>query len=389
MPATPTPPFHRFGIRFTSDPAHNKSYLQGLLNEDHDSIYRGELFINEALDQIYYADTTETVRRLGERSIPVLSPATSSVLGGVKVGTGVSVTSDGTISVLGYTLPAATSSVRGGVKIGTGVTVTSDGTISVSGSGGNANTGDITFADNYIVGTGTISGGSGLFLVPGPDFIDPDNLTTYGTQYVRLRAGDNPSHIHFDTGNNASYDWYFGDDSKYVMLSRDGSVRIQASSIGGVDKWVFNPNGTLKLAGGSSTDDTGAGTYLNSKGTISRTNEETQVTIFTASQVWMTTVKLIIQAESTLTNGGNNGWDTQATELLIIKSVKGPSAHSVTVSNITTGGADNDIFISNYFVSLTNGRITVNAEPINNLLFNGASTDVYYSVCVVEMYSND
>jgi hypothetical protein len=269
------------------------------------------------------------------------------------------------------------------------VTVTSDGTISVSGSGGNANTGDITFADNYIVGTGTIGGGSGLFLVPGPDFIDPDNTITDGTQYVRLRAGDDSSHIHLDTGNNSAYDWYFGDDSKYVMLSKDGSVRIQAAGASGSGRCVLNPNGTLKLAGGSSNDDTGPGTYLSSEGTLSRISGETQVTIFTASQVWMSTVKLLIQAESTLTNGGNNGWDTQATELLIIKSVKGPSVHSVTVSNITTGGADNNIFISNYFVSLVGGRITVNAEPINGGLINGVNTGVYYSVSVIEMYSND
>lgn len=357
MPATPTPPFHRFGIRFTSDPTHNKSYLQGLLNEDPDSIYRGELFINEALDQIYYADITETVRRLGERSIPALSPATSSVLGGV--------------------------------KIGAGVTVTSDGTISVSGSGGNANTEDITFADNYVIGTGTIGGGSGLFFAPGPDFIDPDNVVTNGTQYVRLRAGDDASHIHLDTGNNSAYDWYFGDDSKYVMLSKDGSVRIQAAGISGSGRCVLNPNGTLKLAGGSSNDDTGPGTYLSSEGTLSRISGETQVTIFTANQVWMSTIKLLIQAESTLTSGGNNGWDTQATELLIVKSVKGPSVNSVAVSNITTGGIDNDIFISNYFVSLVDGRITVNAEPINGSLIDGTNTGVYYSVSVMEMYSND
>lgn len=36
----------------------------------------------------------------------------------------------------GYVLPSATSSTLGGVKIGTGVEVTSDGTISVSGGGG-------------------------------------------------------------------------------------------------------------------------------------------------------------------------------------------------------------------------------------------------------------
>ena len=320
-------------------------------------MYRGELFVNESLDQMYYADDTGVVRRLGERSIPVLSPATSSVLGGVKIGTGVSVTSDGTISV--------------------------------SGNNGNANTGDIIFTSNYIVGTGTIGGGLGLFLVPGPDFIDPGNITTNGTQYVRLRAGDDASHIHLDTGDNSIYDWYFGDDSKYVMVSKEGPVRIQATGTDGAGRWVFNPNGTLKLDsdGASYVDGAGPGTYLSSKGTISRIAGETQVPIFTASQVWMSTVKLLVQAESTVVGG--SGWDTQATELLIVKSVNGPSVNSVSTSNITTGGIDNDIFISNYFVSLVNGRITVNAEPINVGLIDGVNTNVYYSVSVVEIYSND
>lgn len=63
-----------------------------------------------------------------------LSPATSSTLGGVKIGSGVNVAVDGTISVTpgSYTLPAATATVLGGVKIGAGVSVTGDGTISVS-----------------------------------------------------------------------------------------------------------------------------------------------------------------------------------------------------------------------------------------------------------------
>lgn len=352
MPATPKPPFHRWGVRFTSDNTHNKAYLQSLLDNDSESMYRGELFINEPLDHLYYADSTGVVRRLGERSIPTLSPATSNTLGGVKVGTGINVTPDGTISA----------------------------------SATNANTGDVTFTDNYIVGTGTIGGGWGLFFAPGPDFIDPDNATTNGTQYVRLRAGDDESHIHFDTADDSLYDWYFGNDSKYVMLSKDGAVRIQASGIAGTGKWVFNDTGTLKLAGGSTADKTGPGTYLSSNGTVYRSSGETSVTVFTASQTWMTTVKLLIQAESFVEE---TGWDTQATELLIVKSFNGPSVNSYVVSEITTGGVDNDIYISNYSVSLVDGKITVTAEPIDINLTTGASTTVAYSVSVIEMYTND
>ena len=66
----------------------------------------------------------------------VLPAATTTTLGGVKIGANVSVTADGTISVAAptppYTLPAATASSLGGVKIGANVSVTADGTISVA-----------------------------------------------------------------------------------------------------------------------------------------------------------------------------------------------------------------------------------------------------------------
>ncbi|MBO7323306.1 MAG: hypothetical protein J6U51_06975, partial [Bacteroidales bacterium] len=64
-----------------------------------------------------------------------LPTATESRLGGVKIGSGITVQNDGTISASGntYTLPAATSEVLGGVKIGEGISIDSAGTISVSG----------------------------------------------------------------------------------------------------------------------------------------------------------------------------------------------------------------------------------------------------------------
>ena len=72
MPATPEPPFHRWGVRFTSDATHDVAYLQNLHDNDSSSMYRGELFVNEPLDEVYYADATGVVRRFGDRStVPV------------------------------------------------------------------------------------------------------------------------------------------------------------------------------------------------------------------------------------------------------------------------------------------------------------------------------
>ena len=68
MPATPQPPYHRWGVRFTSDATHAKDFLQDAHDNDASSMYRGELFLNEALDEAYYVDSTGVVRILGERT---------------------------------------------------------------------------------------------------------------------------------------------------------------------------------------------------------------------------------------------------------------------------------------------------------------------------------
>ena len=62
-------------------------------------------------------------------SLPI---STSTILGGVKIGSGIDVTSGGIISVTPYSLPISTSTILGGVKIGSGINVTVDGTISVT-----------------------------------------------------------------------------------------------------------------------------------------------------------------------------------------------------------------------------------------------------------------
>ena len=69
MPATPEPPFHRFGVRFTSDPTHDLDHLQLQHDEDNTFVYRGELLLNEVLDELYYADDTGVVRRFGDRAL--------------------------------------------------------------------------------------------------------------------------------------------------------------------------------------------------------------------------------------------------------------------------------------------------------------------------------
>jgi hypothetical protein len=65
----------------------------------------------------------------------ILPTASTTVLGGVKVGSGLSITGDGTLSAIAtstYILTTATSVTLGGVKIGSNISITPDGTISVA-----------------------------------------------------------------------------------------------------------------------------------------------------------------------------------------------------------------------------------------------------------------
>lgn len=71
-------------------------------------------------------------------SLPI---AAANVLGGVKVGTNLSIDENGVLSASGgggdpYVLPPATASTLGGIKVGSGLSVTQDGTLSTSGGGG-------------------------------------------------------------------------------------------------------------------------------------------------------------------------------------------------------------------------------------------------------------
>lgn len=69
-----------------------------------------------------YNSSTETWGTLN--SLPV---ASTSILGGIKVGSGLSITSAGVLSATAtaYTLPTASASTLGGIKVGSGLSITS------------------------------------------------------------------------------------------------------------------------------------------------------------------------------------------------------------------------------------------------------------------------
>ena len=103
---------------------------------------------------------------------------------------------------------------------------------------GGGNTANVTFSDQVVIGTGTNDGSGGLYLAPGPD-----SVANSAVQYLRVRGGDNITHIHLDTGNNAYYDQYFGADSKYVKLEANGNVVINADDGASSATWTFGSAG--------------------------------------------------------------------------------------------------------------------------------------------------
>lgn len=111
-----------------------------------------------------------------------------------------------------------------------------------------ANTGNVTFSNQVVIGTGDQYGGSGLYLAPGPNGIA--NL-----QYLQVRGGDYPTHIHLDTGNNAYYDQYFGNDGKYLKLVAGETGAVEIGTASGQATWTFDANGNLNVYGTINAND--------------------------------------------------------------------------------------------------------------------------------------
>lgn len=109
---------------------------------------------------------TDLLNKPTPYSLPI---ASSSVLGGVKIGSGISIAGDGTISATAaYTLPAATTTSLGGVVIGSNISVTAGGTISVAtGAGYSLPLATATTLGGVKVGTGLQAGGDGTISIKG------------------------------------------------------------------------------------------------------------------------------------------------------------------------------------------------------------------------------
>ena len=130
---------------------------------------------------------------------------------------------------------SATGNITGNYFIGNGSLLT----------GIVANTGNVTFSGEIVIGTGTSNLISGLYLAPS-------SSSANANMYLRVRGNviDEPTHIHFDTGNNAYYNQFIGDDNKYILLANTGNIVINANNnLGNSAQWTFGTDGNLSAPG--------------------------------------------------------------------------------------------------------------------------------------------
>jgi hypothetical protein len=198
-------------------------------------------------------------------------------------------------------------------------------------------TGNVTFNDQVVVGTGDQVGSGGLYLAPG-------NTSVGNLQYWRVRGGDVATHMHLDTGNNAYFDQYFGDDGKYVKLESGGNVQIGSNdAVGNAAQWTFDTTGNLTVPGGGAVFSIGTGT-------MGVTANATSGNAYLGLDDTSSAATLYGNAGVQIGTNGNVSWNFQPSGNL---SAPGNiiAVGNVTGGNIVTAGSGGDI-------ALTGGNIT-------------------------------
>ena len=231
--------------------------------------------------------------------------------------------------------------------------------VSVLGGGG-ANTADVTFSTNVVVGTGYELG-----LSPGSGF-------TGDNQYFRVRGGDNPEHLHFDTTDSTLYDLYVGDDSKYFKLSKDGPAVIQSQdqTTAITFNWTFGTDGSLRMPGDITQNSKDA--------TVCFPNADT--VIYTSTAQYRHALKLFVMVEG-MTDGGGINWDTQACDIIAVRGYNNDIV-SVTTYGVTYSGAQPIATFDGQW-NATTSRIEITCRPTST------TNVVVSSVHAIEMNSND
>lgn len=158
--------------------------------------------------------TTEEKTKLAGLSNYTLQTATSSTLGGVKIGSTLTINN----SVLDYNLPVATQSTLGGIKAGDNITIASDGTLSIGGY--------LPLSGGTLTGKLTIDGvATGLEVQSA---ITGNTITGIKATRTDLNKG-------VSIGiNDTKEGIYSSDQSKWIIYSADGKAYTDMALYGAV-----------------------------------------------------------------------------------------------------------------------------------------------------------
>jgi phage-related tail fiber protein len=195
-------------------------------------------------------------------NVQALNPATASTLGGVKVGGGLAVTADGTLSATAtpYVLPIASSTVLGGFKVGSGLAIDGTGVLSASGSSYTLPAATVSTLGGVKVGSGLSVAGDGTL---SADATALATTTTTGVVKVGSGlnvAGDGTLSAQVNVASAST----LGQVRVGSGLSIDGSGILSVSASSGVAS-INSKTGAVTISGGSgiTVDNSGANVVLN------------------------------------------------------------------------------------------------------------------------------
>jgi hypothetical protein len=124
--------FAPHGLTYTdvnaASATHNHDAAYSPLNHNHDTVYYTKTELLATNGQHNKVDWSQIANAPANYVLPT---ASSTVLGGVKVGAGLTIDAGGILSAT-YTLPTASSTILGGVKVGNGLAIDAGGSLSVT-----------------------------------------------------------------------------------------------------------------------------------------------------------------------------------------------------------------------------------------------------------------
>jgi hypothetical protein len=202
-------------------------------------------------------------------SAPTVPIASSSTLGAIKVGDGLSINSTGTLSTTySYTLPVASSSVLGGIMVGGGLAI-NNGVLSVTATytlptASNSVLGGIKIGDGLTISNGFVSPNIGVAINGGTSplfYIGQKHLIITGQGNVSVTSNNSNNEIYINYNLPIATDTSPGGiiigDGLYIdnagALNVSGSYSYNIGLSGNTSAIVGN-NDTVKFSEGAGID---------------------------------------------------------------------------------------------------------------------------------------